>query len=322
MKRLADISTRFDARHVAMGASVAGALVVLAGKLIAFALTGSAAILSDAGESVTHVLATGFAAFSLWYAAEPPDPEHPYGHGKIAYLAAGAQGLMILLAAVGILYTAAQDLFEGPALQELGAGFAITAGVAGLNLGLGRYLIRTGRRTNSLVLVANGQDVMTDMWTSFGVLVGVALVWLTGIAWLDPVVAILVALNILRTAFRLVARAVEGLMERAHPEATRQIVSALAEAEDQGLIEGFHQVRHRRVERTRWIDCHLLFPDAMPLAEAHRRTNTVEADLKACFPDDAVHVTAHLEPMAHERAHPRGHREPTDPLAEGERVSG
>ena len=316
VEKLTHIASRFDSRYVAMGASVVGALVVLGGKLIAWGLTGSAAILADAGESVTHVIATGFAAFSLWYATEPPDPGHPYGHGKIAYLAAGAQGTAILIAALGILYSAARALLEGPALRELGVGLALTAGVAVLNGVLGRYLVHVGRRTGSLVLVSNGRDVMTDMWTSAGVVAGVALVWLTGAAWLDPLVATLVALNILWTAYRLLQRAVAGLMEKAHPETTRRIVDALQRAENDGRIDGFHQVRHRRVKRTLWIDCHLLFPDAMPVAEAHRRTNDVEAALEARFPDDAVYVTAHLEPAAHERAHPSDHREPTDPLGE------
>jgi cation diffusion facilitator family transporter len=302
-----------------MGASVAGALLVLGGKGVAYALTGSAAILSDAGESVTHVLATGFAAFSLWYADEPPDPGHPYGHGKVAYLAAGAQGGMILLAAIGILYAAGRAFIEGPALHELGVGLAITGGVAAFNLALGRYLVHVGRRTDSLVLVANGEDVLTDMWTSAGVLTGVGLVWLTGVAWLDPLVAALVALNILWTAYELMRRAVAGLMEKVHPETTRRIVGALEEAEGEGLIEGFHQVRHRRVENILWIDCHLLFPDAMSVAEAHRRTTRVEARLEARFENAEVHVTAHLEPAAH--AHPDHHREPADPLVE-EKIEG
>ena len=315
VKRLTHIAARLDPRYVAMAAGVAGALLVLAGKGAAYVLTGSAAFLSDAGESVTHVLATGLAAFSLWYAAEPPDPGHPYGHGKVAYLAAGAQGALILVAALGILYAAGRSFVQGPMLRDLGAGLALTAGVAGFNFVLGRYLIRTGRRTGSLVLKANGQDVMTDVWTSVGVLLGVGLVWLTGEAWLDPLVATLVALNILHTAYGLLRRAVEGLMEKAHPEATRRILGALEEAEQEALIDGFHQVRHRRVENTLWIDCHLLFPDAMPVAEAHRRTTEVEAALEDRFPDATnVHVTAHLEPAAHERAHPTGHREPDDPL--------
>lgn len=319
MSVFSHISTRYDARRVAMGASVAGALLVLFSKAVAYALTGSAAILSDAGESVTHVLATGVAAFSLWYAATPADESHPYGHGKVAYLATGAQGTMILVAAASIFYAAVRALVEGPQLEALGVGLLLTAGVAGVNLVLGRYLIRTGRRTGSLVLLANGQDVMTDMWTSAGVLAGVGLVWLTGVAWLDPLVALVVALNILRTAYRLIRRAVEGLMEKAQPETTRRVIDALEETKRAGLVYDFHQVRHRRVESTLWIDCHLLFSGSMPLSEAHARTNEVESVLKAAFPGDEVHVTAHLEPYAHERAHPDGHHEPSDPLREAAR---
>ncbi len=309
---------RFDARsgvrRRAMALSLAAAVLLLAGKAGAYALTGSTAILSDAAESVVHLFATVVAAFSLWYAAAPADTEHLYGHGKIAYFSAGFEGGMILLAGLGILYASGRALVYGPELQELGVGLAIIAGAAALNLGLGRYLVHVGRRTRSLVLVANGQDVLMDVWTSVGVLAGVALVWLTGLAWLDPVVATLAALHILWTGTRLMRRAFAGLMERADPEATQALLDELERARREGLVAGFHQVRHRRVGDTVWIECHLLFPDGLSITEAHDRSHAVEAAVQQLFPEDEVHVTAHLEPATHEAAHPEDHAEPADPL--------
>lgn len=291
---------------------------MLAGKLTAAAITGSAAIYSDAAESVIHLFATGFAAFSLWYASTPADESHPYGHGKIAYFASAVEGLLILVAALTILYTAIQDLVRGPSLDRLGTGLYILLGLTLVNLGLGAYLVHTGRKHNSLVLVSNGQHVLTDMWTSVGVIGGVALVWLTGIEWLDPVAAILVALNILWTAGQLLRRSVYGLMEKADPESTARIFNVLNEALENETIVNFHQVRYRRVSDEVWIEYHLLFPGKMSIEEAHARSHAVEDEIATLFPRAEVHVTAHLEPARHDEAHPPHHVEPSDPLYEAQ----
>jgi cation diffusion facilitator family transporter len=298
------------ARRWAMGASLGVSLLMLVGKMAAAALTGSTAIFSDAAESVVHLAATAFATFSLWYAATPPDAGHPYGHGKIAYFAAAVEGTLIFAAAVGILVAAVRDVLAGPTVEALGLGLALIGGLTLVNLALGLLLVRVGRRTNSLVLVSNGQHVLTDMWTSLGVVAGVGLVWLTGWAWLDPAVALLVAANIVWTASALLKRALDGLMDRADPEATQALLDELGAARAEGLIADFHQVRHRRINDEVWIDYHLLFPGDLPLTEAHARSHAVEDRLDALFSADAVHVTAHLEPLAH----PHGDREPTDPL--------
>lgn len=295
-------------------ASLLVSFLMLAGKVTATYLTGSTAILSDAAESVIHLFATGFAGFSLWYAATPPDPGHPYGHGKIAYFASAVEGTLILLAALGIAWTAVRDLMVGASLQRLDVGLYLIAGLTLVNLALGQYLIRTGRRTNSLVLVSNGQHVMTDMWTSLGVVVGVGLVWLTGLQWLDPVVGLLVAGNILWTASGLLRRSVYGLLDEADPEATKALLDELATAVEEDLIAGFHQVRHRRSGDQVWIEYHLMFPGDMPIHEAHARSHQVEDRVDALFPDEDAYVTAHLEPRRHDEAHPDQHREPTDPL--------
>ena len=301
-------------RRWAMGVSLVVAVLMLGGKIAAAVVTGSAAIFSDAMESVIHLFATGFAAFSLWYAATPPDSGHPYGHGKAAYFASGVEGLLIMLAAFGILWTAVQDLLAGPDLHRLDVGLLVIGALTLVNLGLGLYLVRTGKRTNSFVLVSNGRHVLTDMWTSLGVVAGVGLVWLTGVAWLDPAVAILVALNILWTAGSLIRQSVYGLMDKADPDATQRILDVLGEAKEEDVIADFHQVRHRRTGDQVWVEYHLMFPGEMTIHEAHGHSHDVEDRVDALFPDDDVHVTAHLEPMRHDEAHPEHHSEPVDPL--------
>jgi cation diffusion facilitator family transporter len=312
--RTFDRSAAETARTRAMTVSLLVSFLMLAGKTAAAYLTGSAAILSDAAESVIHLFATGFAGFSLWYAATPPDPDHPYGHGKISYFASAVEGTLILIAACIIGWTAVRDLVSGAALEKLDVGLYLLGGLTVINLALGKYLIRVGRRTNSLVLVSNGQHVMTDMWTSFGVLAGVGLVGLTGIQWLDPVVALLVAANILWTAKSLLRRSVYGLLDEADRDATQALLDELDAAKTSGIITEFHQVRHRRAGDQVWIEYHLMFPGDMSIREAHARSHQVEDRVDALFPEDTVHVTAHLEPRRHDDAHPDDHREPADPL--------
>ncbi|WP_233992453.1 cation diffusion facilitator family transporter [Salinibacter altiplanensis] len=302
------------ARRRAMAASLLVSFLMLVGKLTAASLTGSTAIFSDAAESVIHLFATGFAGFSLWYASTPPDVDHPYGHGKVAYFASAVEGTLILAAAASIAWMAVQDLLTGPALRQLDVGFFLIGGLTAVNFALGKYLVRVGRRTNSLILVSNGEHVLTDMWTSLGVLVGVGLVWVTGIRWLDPAVGLLVAANIVWTATGLLRRSVYGLMDEADREASAALLEELGAAVKEGRIASFHQVRHRRSGDQVWIEYHLMFPGDMPIHEAHARSHAVENRVDALFPDEDVHVTAHLEPRRHDEAHPEEHREPSDPL--------
>lgn len=298
-----------------MAASLAVAVLMLVGKLAAYRLTGSTAILSDALESVVHLGATAMAGFSLWYAARPPDASHPYGHGKIAYFSSGVEGALILVAAVGIVGAGVMDLVQGPQVQQLGLGLLITGGLGLVNLVLGLALIRTGRRTHALVLVANGHHVLTDMWTSLGVIVGVGLVYLTGALWLDPVVAILLGLNIVWTSWGLMRDAYVGLMETADPEATTRVLGVLDEAVAEGLIDGHHHVRHRRVNDQVWIEQHLLLPDDLRLDRAHARATAVEVRQRRLFPGSLVQVTSHLEPATHDHPHDHPHDAVSDSLA-------
>ncbi len=283
---------RARAMHLSLGASV----LMLVGKCTAAWISGSDAILSDAAESVVHILATGFAAFSLWYARQPPDRQHPYGHGKIAYVSIGAEGAVIGSAGLGILYLAGRSLLHGPELREIGVGLLIMGVMAAVNLALGLYLIRTGKRHQARVLVANGHHVLTDMWTSLGVIAGVTLVLLTDLPWLDPLTALAAGLYILYNAASLLREAWNGLMERVEEADAANLLAIFQQAQDAGLIQGYHQVRFRQINDALWIEAHLLFPRASTLREAHAQASRLEAQLRDAFPERRVFTSTHLEP--------------------------
>jgi cation diffusion facilitator family transporter len=301
-----------DPPYLAMGVSLAVALLMLVGKMTAFWITGSNAILSDAAESVVHLLATSFATFSLWYSRQAPDQLHPYGHGKIAFFSAGFEGALIGVAALGVFYLAIHSLIVGVVLGALGVGLLITFILAVINALLGTFLVMVGRRYHSLVLIANGKNVLADMWTSFGVVLGVGLVWLTGWKWLDPVVAIVVAIHISVTAFSLLKSASQGLLDQACPENTALLQECLDAYVDSGYIKNYHQLRHRQAESTIWIEFHALLHHALSLEEAHERITIVESAIRQLFPDRQLYITSHLEPSDHEEAHPEGYDEGVD----------
>ena len=300
-------------QRTAIHLSLIAALLMLVGKWAAYRLTGSTAIFSDAAESVVHIAATAIAAFSLWYAGQPADAQHPYGHGRIAFFSAGLEGGLILIASLAILFTAIEALIRGPELHELHIGLAITGALAAVNLALGLLLVHTGRKHNSLVLVANGQHVLTDMWTSVGVVAGVAVVHFTGILWLDPVVAILMGLHILRSAVHLMQQSYSGLMDSADPATTELILESLRGSVDAGLLADFHQLRHRRIEMHIFMEVHLLLPGDLTVSQAHQQVNTVEDRLREALAGQQLHVTSHVEPEQHHEAHPDGHGM-TDPF--------
>lgn len=306
------------AQRWAIRASLAVAVLMLVGKLAAYYITGSTAIFSDALESVVHLGATAMAAFSLWYAARPPDPSHPYGHGKIAYFSSGVEGALILVAAAAIVFEAIRAMIEGPEIQSLGIGLLITGGLGLINLILGLALIRVGTRTNALVLVANGHHVLTDMWTSLGVLIGIGLVWITDLVWLDPVVALLLGLNILWTSGKLMRDAYSGLMERVDESETERLLGVLADSQAAGEISGYHHVRHRRVNDQVWMEQHLLLPDGLTLHDAHQRASAIEARQRGLFPESYVQITSHLEPLSHEHGEGVPHDGVEDPMPASE----
>jgi cation diffusion facilitator family transporter len=281
-------------------------VVMLAGKTTACLITGSSAILADAAESVVHVVAVAFAAFSLRLSARPAAPKFLYGYERIAFFSAGFEGAMIVLAAIAIIVTAVQKWLRGLQLENLGAGTFMLLAAGVLNAGLGWYLLRTGRRAHSLILQANGKHVLTDSWTSFGVVGGLLLVILTGWRPFDPLMAIAVALNILWSGGQLIWRSAQGLLDYSDPNAGHQIREKL-DAICTELRVKYHGVRFRTTGYRELIEVHLLFPRDTPVGEAHKVATMVEDRLPAELTMPAEVVT-HLESEEdHEEVHVREH---------------
>jgi cation diffusion facilitator family transporter len=283
-----------DARF-AMRLSLAFGFLMFAGKVGAYLYTGSPAIFSDAAESLIHVAAVGFAAFSLRLSAKPADERFRYGYERISFFSAGFEGALIILAAVSILFAAIYKWIAGLETQHLGYGTLIVLSAAIVNAALGWYLIRTGKRTNSLILEANGKHVLTDSWTSFGVVGGLCLVLLTGWKPFDPIFAIAVALNILWSGWQLVWRSARGLMDYSDPELGKLLRQELDDiCEKLGI--GYHGLRFRSTGHRTIVELHLIFPFATPLGEAHRQATAIEGRLEAMF-KSPIEVVTHLESL-------------------------
>ncbi len=291
------------ALRLAMRLSLGIGCLMFVMKVSAFLLTGSAAILSDAAESVVHVAAVFFAAYSLRLSDKPADDDHLYGHAKIAFFSAGFEGAMIILAALFILYTSIYKWVTGLHLENLGFGTLLTAAAAIINGALGAYLVWVGRQKNSLILEANGKHVLTDCWTSAAVLVGLVLTLTTKwLAW-DPICGILMAINILVAGGKLVRSALAGLMDRADPTTHAQLLDILKrECEQRGV--NYHALRHRNVGDAHLVDMHLIFPPGTSLADAHRIATQIERAIETSLLPRA-HVTSHLECYSdHDELHP------------------
>src|SRR5262245_15326392 len=225
--------------------SIAAAIVTLLMKTGAYWLTGSVGLLSDAAESVVNLIAATAALLSLWYASQPVDPGHTYGHEKIEYFSSGLEGMLILVAAAGIAWYALDRLITPQPLEAIGVGTAIALAASGINLVVAQILLRVGRAADSIVLEADGQHLMTDVWTSVGVVAALAVVWATGWEILDPIIALLVAANIVWTAWSLLVRSFNGLMDHALPLAEQAKVRAAIEAQlEPGLY--YHALRTRQ----------------------------------------------------------------------------
>jgi len=283
-----------DARF-AMRLSLAFGLAMLIGKTTAYFMTHSAAIFSDAAESVIHVIAVGFASFSLRLSTKPASSQFLYGYERITFFSAGFEGAMIIVAAIAIFIESIRRWIAGLQLEHLGTG-ALLVLIAGLlNGGLGYYLLRTGRRTNSLILEANGKHVLTDSWTSFGVVGGLGMVLLTHWKSFDPLVALAVAANILVSGGRLVWHSAVGLLDYSDPKAGRKIRDKL-DALCSELNVQYHGVRFRTTGYRQIIEVHLLFPQVTSVSEAHLVATALEERLPAELGMPAEVVT-HLESL-------------------------
>jgi cation diffusion facilitator family transporter len=276
--------------------SVAAALATIVLKGFAWWLTGSVGLLSDAVESLVNLAAALLALSMLRLAAAPPDADHPYGFSKAEYFSAGIEGALIVLAAAGIVWTAIPRLITPRGLDMALAGITLTVVASAINFGVAMVLLRAGREHHSITLEADGRHLLTDVWTSAGVIAGVALVFVTGWLRLDPIVAIAVALHILWTGFGLVRRSVRGLMDPAIvAEDLREVDKLIAEYSRRYGVS-FHAVRTRQAGARRFVSFHLLVPDAWTVARAHQLSEEIEARMRAVVPNAAIFT--HIEPIS------------------------
>ncbi|MGA7723121.1 MAG: cation diffusion facilitator family transporter [Ignavibacteriaceae bacterium] len=289
--KMKDTSGQFFAIRL----SFAFGIIMLALKWYAYIITGSSAILSDAAESVVHIIGVGFAVFSLWLSLRPADEKHTYGHDKISYFSAGFEGALIVLAAFYILYISSRKLITGVQLTNIDLGTYFILSAALLNLFLGLFLLRKGKTTNSLILSANGKHVLTDSWTSFGIVVGLILTRATGWLPFDPILAILVALNILWSGSKLIRKSAGGLMD----EGAESIGNIIRESINEKIRETnlkYHELRYRESGNVVWVEFHLLFPKDALLKDAHHYATEIEKSIKSKLKSN-VHITTHLETL-------------------------
>jgi cation diffusion facilitator family transporter len=280
--------------------SIAAALATITLKSGAYLMTGSVGLLSDAAESVVNLVAAIIALVALHVAARPADATHHYGHGKAEYFSAGIEGLMIFVAAAVILASAAQRLVHPVELERLGVGLAISTVATAINGIVGVVLIRAGRLHRSAALAADGRHLMTDVWTSVGVLVGVVLVAITGWQRLDPVVAAIVGVNILVTGYRLVRGSAGALLDAALPPQEVAVITAVLDRFRTAEVD-FHGLQTRQSGRHRFVSVHVLVPGAWTVRRGHDLLEAVEAAIRRALSDTTVHT--HLEPREDPRAY-------------------
>jgi cation diffusion facilitator family transporter len=292
-----------DEQKRVMNFSLVASLVLLGVKVTGAVMTGSSAIYSDASESVVHFLAVAFACWALRLSIKPADETHHFGHDKVSFLSAGFEGAMISAAAMLIFYEAVRQFLFGVEIRNLGFGVAATSIAAGVNLILGLSLVAVGKKSGSPLVRANGMHVLTDVWSSFAVLIGLGLYHVTNWVWWDPVVAILVACNILRVGIRLIRESLGGLLDEADPIIENRVRELLdREVASMGL--SYHNFRHRHSGRTHWVEFHLVFDDHLSVGEAHDQATRLEAMVADLLSPDG-RVISHLEPRSCEHEQER-----------------
>ncbi len=282
-------------------------VVVFLIKFSAWIYTGANSVLSDAAESFIHIFAVGFSAFGIYLSKKPPDRNHPYGHERIGFFAVGAEGMLILIAAITICYQSIKSLIVGVELFNLEGGAGIIFISALINLILGSWLVRTGRQENNMIVIGNGKHTLTDVYTSTGVLVTLFLVSYTGLMFLDSVVAMALAAYISLEGYRLVKYATIGLMDQGD-ERTDACIRKALNKEVGDVMKGWHDLRYRNTGNTLWIEFHALFRAGIDLEEAHREATILEKKIMDEFKGNTV-VTVHLEP---EEVHIRHHKKYRD----------
>jgi len=274
--------------------SIAAAIVTIGLKTAAWLLTGSVGLLSDAAESVVNLVAAVTTLGMLTVAARPPDEEHAYGHDKAEYFASGVEGGLIMVAAVAIAISAVNRLLHPAPIEQIGLGLLVSTAASLVNLGVALVLFRAARRYTSIALEADAHHLMTDVWTSVGVLAGIGVVALTGWGTLDPIVAIAVAVNITWAGGKLVQRSAHGLLDSALPADDRAAVQRVLERH-RGPEVQFHALRTRQAASRRFVSVHVLVPGAWTVARGHALLEQVERELGEALP--GVHAFTHLEAL-------------------------
>jgi cation diffusion facilitator family transporter len=273
--------------------SIAAAVVTIALKMAAWWITRSVGLLSDALESIVNLVAAGMTLWMLALAARPPDEQHAYGYSKAEYFSSGVEGALILAAAIAIGWTAIDRLLHPQPLEHIGAGVAVSIVASAVNFGVARVLLGASRRYGSIALEADAHHLMTDVWTSIGVVAGVAAVAATGWSALDPAIAIAVAVNIVVTGVSLMRRSALGLLDQALPEDTRAIIAAILERyRTQGA--DFHALRTRAAAGRSFISVHVLVPGDWTVQRGHDLVERLEHEILAAVPGSAFFT--HLEP--------------------------
>jgi len=276
--------------------SVAAALATMGLKTLAWWLTGSVGMLSDALESLVNLAAALIALWMLHLAALPPDKAHPYGLSKAEYFSAGIEGGLIILAAAGILASALPRLVAPQSIEMPGWGMAISLCATGINFAAALVLIRAGMANRSITLEADGRHLMTDVWTSVGVVAGVALVLATGWLILDPLVALAVAVHIIWAGVGLMRRSVSGLLDAAIPQAGHDEIIKLFSEYSRRYGVSFHALRTRRAAARSFISFHFLVPDAWTVVQAHRLCEEIEERIRELI--DGATIDTHIEPIS------------------------
>jgi len=275
--------------------SISAAVVTMGLKLVAYRLTGSVGLLSDAIESLVNLVGGIMALAMLTVAARPADEDHPYGHSKAEYFSSGVEGSLILLAAVSIGYAAVGRLLAPKSLEQVGLGLAVSVLASLVNLVVALLLLRVGRRRNSITLEANAQHLLTDVWTSVGVVGGVAAVALTGWQRLDPIVALGVAANIIWTGVGIVRRSTAGLMDSALSAEDRAAVERVLQTHQKSGAQ-FHKLQTRQAGASKFVSVHVLVPGGWTVDRGHALAGHMASDVRQALPEASV--TTHLEPLA------------------------
>jgi len=280
-------------KHYAL-ISIFAALATIGLKGGAYVLTGSVGLLSDALESLVNLLAAIVALWALWVAARPADEEHAYGHTKAEYFSSGFEGALVVIAAASILATAIPRLMDPRPVEDVGVGLAISALASVINLGVARVLFGAGRRYHSITLEADAHHLMTDVWTSVGVILGVGAAAATGWDVLDPLIAIAVAVNVVWTGIGLLRRSMLGLLDTALPEPERRSIAAVLAAHTGDGVQ-FHALRTRQAGARRFVSLHVLVPGEWTVQRGHDYLERLEEEIRGAVPNSTVFT--HLEPI-------------------------